>query len=140
MLQLPPLLSLQGVYPGAIHVDAVSGGVSSGGSLSLEIAFVALLMIGLGVAAYSGLWRAWSRTSFTYPLGIGVMGVGLLVVAIGKLLDHGLESFVLGLGLAVVFVGACAMIWIPRVLLPDWYRARKQMRQAPRDDKFGGRS
>ncbi|WP_445337362.1 hypothetical protein [Clavibacter sp. CFBP 8614] len=115
---------------GVVHALVVAGGAPSGdtsASIYVESFLVGVVMVAIGAVAYTGLWRAWSRNRYTYPLGIGVMGVGALAVSAGRVLPPFLSSVFLYLGLGIGVVGAMSMIGVPRVLLPAWYRARMDM-------------
>jgi len=102
--------------------------------MTLALCIVGLVLVAIGAAAFSGLWRAWSRTRYPYPLGIGVMGVGLLVMSVGEVLPPLVSPVFMYLALGILVVGAMAMRWVPRAVLPAWYRSRMGMDSDRADD------
>jgi len=101
---------------------------------SVTAALMGLVFLGVGVLAYSGLWRWWARrkrpivTLFYYPywpLGFGWMGVGLLILGASTLFPPAARMPVIYLGLFVEILAVCSVVWMPRALLPRWYRAAK---------------
>ena len=111
---------------------------------SVTAALMGLVFLGVGVLAYSGFWRWWARmkrpivTMFYFPylpLGIGWMGVGLLVLAAFILFPPPARLPVIYLGLFVEILAVCSAMWMPRALLPRWYRAAKGLHGSPSSDR-----
>lgn len=122
------------------ETSGASGDTSSLG-VAAEALVIDIVFIAIGVLAFSGLWRWWARwkprfwTIYYFPhlpLGIGWMGVGLAVMAAGLLLPPAVEMLVIYFGVAISFFGLIGFGFMPRALLPRWYRAAKGLdRRAP---------
>ncbi|WP_086517174.1 hypothetical protein [Clavibacter michiganensis] len=125
--------------------DAASGDTSSLG-IAAESLVMAIVFLTIGALAFSGLWRWWARWKppmlsiyyFPYlPLGIGWMGVGLVVMAAGLFLPRAIEMPVIYIGLAISFFGLVGFVFMPRALLPRWYRAAKGLARGASDASSG---
>lgn len=114
--------------------------------VAAELLVIATICLTVGALAFSGLWRWWARWKppvvsiyyFPYlPLGIWWIGVGLVVMAAGLFVPPAIEMAVIYLGVAISFFGLIGFVFMPRALLPRWYRAAKGLdRRAP--DAPGG--
>ncbi|MFT2712695.1 MULTISPECIES: hypothetical protein [unclassified Clavibacter] len=127
------------------ETSGASGGMSSLG-IAAEGLVMAIVFLAIGLLAFSGLWRWWARLKppvvsiyyFPYlPLGIGWMGVGYAVMAPGLFLPPAIEMPVIYLGVAIVFLGLIGMRFMPRALLPRWYRAAKGLDRRAADASLG---
>lgn len=120
--------------------DASSVGIAA------RLLVPAIVFLTVGALAYSGLWRSWARWKppvvsiyyFPYlPLGIGWTGVGLLLGAVALVLPPPAQMPVAFLVVAIVVLGLIGMGFMPRVLLPRWYRAAKGLDRRASDSSRG---
>ena len=91
--------------------------------------FMSAIFICSGAAAYSGLWKGWLRIRRGYGATVGFswlwIGLGLSVGVIGMQCASQLRLlFIVAGALAAILlvIGAVGMFWLPRFLLPRWYR------------------
>jgi hypothetical protein len=94
-----------------------------------------------GVNAYSGRWRGWAvKRYFTfvlYPagqswaLGLALMGPGLLLVQVAALLPKPAGRPLGVLAIVLLLLGGIGLFYVPRPLLPRWYRAVKGLDRGP---------
>lgn len=90
---------------------------------------IAVVFVFAGVAAYSGRWKSWISVRRGYGSTIGfaflwlgaAFWVGSLAAAVAWTWR---PLFVALLAIAAVFlvVAAVGFFWLPRVLLPRWFR------------------
>ncbi|OUE24017.1 hypothetical protein BFL36_06515 [Clavibacter michiganensis] len=125
--------------------SASSEDTSSMGTVA-ELLVLSTICLTVGALAYFGLWRSWARWKrpvvsifyFPYlPLGIGWAGAGLVVGAAALLLPSAAQMPVVYLGGAISILGLIGMGFMPRVLLPRWYRAAKGLNRRPSDASRG---
>ncbi len=91
----------------------------------------------LGVLAYSGRWQGWIsvRRGYGSTMGFAWLWLGLAFVAAtaGLLAQpYSRLAFLILCAVAAVLlvVSVVAMFWLPRFLLPTWFRVRRGDRPA----------
>jgi len=84
----------------------------------------------LGAVAYSGRWKGWMRVRRGFGSTIGFawlwLGAAFLTAAVGLLVNpYSPAAFAVLIGLAAILLLVAIMgaFWLPRFLLPRWYRA-----------------
>ncbi|WP_445337363.1 hypothetical protein [Clavibacter sp. CFBP 8614] len=111
---------------------------------AVTAALMGLVFLGVGALAYSGVWRWWARmkrpivTMFYFPylpLAIGWLGVGLLIIGAFILFPPAARLPVIYLGIFVEILAVCSAMWMPRALLPRWYRAAKGLDGSTSSDR-----
>ena len=113
-----PSLSAAVVDASASYLD--TEGVSLSGVLWYY--GVCLIIVSISALAYTGLWRWWSKIPFMIPLGVGWVAGGQIIANTALLFDGPLGyAFLIG-GTIVSFFGIYGMAFMPRPLLPQWYR------------------
>jgi hypothetical protein len=83
---------------------------------------VCLIIMSISALAYTGLWRWWSKIPFMIPLGVGWVAAGQIIANTALLIDGPLGYAFLTGGTVVSFFGIYGMAFMPRPLLPQWYR------------------
>lgn len=88
-----------------------------------------LVFLTWGVLSYTGLWKGWIRVRRGYGSTIGfaslwlglAFAVGTSAIAIGA--SSGPVFLVLsGIAAALLAVAMIGMFWLPRFVLPEWFR------------------
>lgn len=105
-----------------------------GASVWVGIFLFGLLVVVLGLLAYSGVWgNWWTRIHMTtgYPPFAGFF-VGIFLMLLTAYwtvleIDTAVLSVVFGLLLAALLVaGITAWFWLPAAMLPAWLRGQKR--------------
>lgn len=83
----------------------------------------------LGVVAYTGRWKGWIRARRGFGSTIGFawlwLGAAFAMASVALLVEsYSREVFFVLLGVAAVLlvVAIVGAFWLPRFLLPTWYR------------------
>ncbi|MET0735431.1 MAG: hypothetical protein ABWY55_07290 [Microbacterium sp.] len=104
---------------------------------------VGLILVGIGLACYFGVWRSWASTGRGwFAPGFGCLYIGLATV-FASLLIVGVDSWPrAGLIAGVVVMtalfalGILSFFWLPAFLTPRWFRESRTSRPW----SWGGRS
>jgi hypothetical protein len=109
---------------------AAAGAGREGLSPNLALAVLGIPFAGIGALAYFGVWRRWARRHVyspykLIPLGLWWMGVAFLVSGLTAVVPESIVGYVLLPCLAFGLVGFVGMVWLPRPLLPRWYKIEK---------------
>ena len=81
-----------------------------------------------GVLAYRGVWRSWAFRPLGFGLGFMLLYIAVAYWAIrvaGPLLAGGvklLAAVFLFIGIGSMILAMVSMIWLPKFLLPTWFR------------------
>lgn len=99
-------------------------------SPNLALAVLGIPFAGIGALAYFGVWRRWARRHVyspfkLIPLGLWWMGVAFLVSGLTAAVPESMVGYVLLPCLAFGLVGFVGIVWLPRPLLPRWYKIEK---------------
>jgi len=116
-----------------LPLDSVfaSGGiyaVETQGSILAQPPVLGAIAVIASALAYLGVWRGWARTiipglgRLTTPFGLGFFGAGLLLVSLPFHLPFPANRIFGSVILFIMFVGMVGMLWLPRFLLPRWFR------------------
>ncbi len=91
--------------------------------------FVSILFLAGGIVAYTGLWKGWIRVRRGFGATIGFawlwLGLGFAMGTLALLVEpYSRPAFfaLIGLGAALLVVAAVGFFWLPRFLLPQWFR------------------
>jgi hypothetical protein len=95
---------------------------------AIVILLVGAAFTAIGLSAYLGLWRSWSRTTRPNIIFVWLyLGIAALCMGVfAALLDTSLAGFsvvilLLGVLAGALFLGTL-ILGMPRWLLPRWYR------------------
>ncbi|MDI9890380.1 hypothetical protein [Microbacterium sp. IEGM 1404] len=98
-----------------------------------------ILFLAGGIVAYTGTWKGWIRVRRGFGATIGFawlwIGLALLVGAAALLVESASRpAFFVLIGVAAVLlsVGAVGLFWLPRFLLPAWFRVLRGDDARPR--------
>ncbi|WZH36420.1 MAG: hypothetical protein PIR02_16910 [Microbacterium enclense] len=90
---------------------------------------VGVLFLVLGVIAYTGIWKGWIRVRRGFGSTIGFawlwLGAAFTTAAVAVLVQaYSRAAFFALLGVAAVLliIAVVGAFWLPRFLLPAWYR------------------
>jgi len=99
----------------------------------------AVIFLAWGVLSYTGTWKGWIRVRRGYgsTIGFASLWLGLsFAVATGAFLMEPLSRpsfFVLsGLAAGLLIVAIVGFFWLPRFLLPEWFRVLREDDVHPR--------
>jgi hypothetical protein len=105
------------------------GFLAVGLAASAPAAAAGLVLLLVGASAYAGFGKPIVVTMLPKPylsFGIGWMGLATMLMAVGAaLIDSGPEALgvvIALLGMACFAVFLLSFVWMPRRLLPDWYK------------------
>jgi hypothetical protein len=113
------------------HVDETPYGAPIG---------IGIILMAVGALAYSGRWRSWSTASAlriyeVAPVALGWAGVGSLVGGLSDFLPLPLADIVGYPATAFFVLCLVGMVWLPRFMLPRWYRIQKGLERDVRVGK-----
>lgn len=89
----------------------------------------ALVFLAWGVLSYTGTWKGWIRVRRGFGSTIGFaslwLGLAFAVVTVAVFLESSSRPifFVLsGIAAALLVIAIIGFFWLPRFLLPEWFR------------------
>ena len=112
----------------SLSAAVVTASASSSGTTGVRMDGVlwtyggCLLVMAVSALAYTGLWRWWSKMPFMVPLGAGWLAAGQMIVNTALLVDDSIALAFIITGSIVSLFGIYGMVFMPRPLLPQWYR------------------
>lgn len=90
---------------------------------------MALLFVGGGIVAYTGVWKGWIRVRRGFGATIGFawlwLGLAFGVGTVALMVESASRStfFVLiGFAAVLLLIAIVGFFWLPRFLLPRWFR------------------
>jgi hypothetical protein len=120
---------------------AAAGSGREGLSPNLALAVLGIPFAGIGALAYFGVWRRWARRHVyspykLIPLSLWWMGVAFLLSGLTAVVPESIVGYVLLPCLAFGLVGFVGMVWLPRPLLPRWYKIEKGLLPASAEKRI----
>ncbi|MGC0370795.1 hypothetical protein [Microbacterium sp. SLBN-111] len=93
------------------------------------VALTGPIFLAMGIVAYSGVWKGWIRVRRGYGSTMGFawfwLGLAFTIAALAMAIDDiSLPAAMTLLIVAVVpfLVALLGFFWLPRFLLPSWFR------------------
>lgn len=92
------------------------------------VGIVGVVALILGILSYAGVWRGWAVRAGWTNLGFLLFYLGLcgVLLAVGTALQSSgataVASILLLLGMLAAIMTIVSWFWLPRFLLPGWYR------------------